>query len=77
RLGSGDNTTDFLGVSVPSLTIPVKPGRNIPIIVETAAMNERLKKMGYYSAREFNENVLGWLESENARAAYFQDKDTF
>ena len=77
RLGSGDNTSDFLGVAIPSLTIPVKPGRNIPIIVETAAMNERLKKMGYYSAREFNENVLGWLESENARAAYFQDKDTF
>lgn len=77
RLGSGDNTANFLGVAIPSLTIPVKPGRNIPIIVETAAMNERLKKMGYYSAREFNENVLGWLESENARTAYFQDKDTF
>lgn len=77
RIGSGDNMVEYIGVSVPSLIIPVKPGRNIPIIVETAAMNERLKKMGYYSAREFNENVLGWLESENARAAYFQDKDTF
>ncbi len=77
RIGAGDDTADYLGVAVPCLTIPVKPGRNIPIIVETAAMNERLKKMGYYSAREFNENVLGWLESENARSAYFQDKDTF
>jgi len=77
RLGSGDNEAEFLGVSIPRLTIPVKPGRNIPIIIETASMNERLKKMGYYSAREFNENVLGWLESENARSAYLQEKDTF
>jgi HPr kinase/phosphorylase len=39
--------------------------------VETAAMNERLKKMGYHSAKEFNQNILRWLESENARALYF------
>ena len=52
------------------LEIPVKPGRNIPIIIETAAMNERLKKMGYHSAKEFNQNVLRWLESENARAVF-------
>ncbi len=77
RIGSGENLAEYLGVSVPRLTIPVKPGRNIPIIIETAAMNERLKKMGYYSAREFNENVLGWLESENARSVYYQEKDTF
>ncbi|MEW5815156.1 MAG: HPr(Ser) kinase/phosphatase [Spirochaetota bacterium] len=72
RLGSHDNTIEFLGVKVPCLVIPVKPGRNIPIIIETAAMNERLKKMGYYSAKEFNENIMKWLESENARAVYFQ-----
>jgi HPr kinase/phosphorylase len=35
-------------------------------------MNERLKKMGYYSAREFNQSVLKWLESENARNLYFE-----
>ena len=40
-------------------------------------MNERLKKMGYFSAREFNQNVLKWLESENARSVYFQKKDIF
>ena len=33
--------------------------------------------MGYYSAREFNQNILKWLESENARALYFQKKDIF
>ncbi len=77
RLGSGNTRKEILGVSVPSLVIPVKPGRNIPILIETAAMNERLKKMGYFSAREFNQNVLKWLESENARNLYFEKKDSF
>jgi len=76
RLGSADTTKEILGVHVPFLKIPVKPGRNIPIIIETAAMNERLKKMGYYSAREFNQNILKWLESENARTAYFQQPES-
>jgi HPr kinase/phosphorylase len=76
RIGTDDKTMDILGVQVTMLEIPVKPGRNVPIIIETAAMNERLKKMGYYSAREFNQNVLKWLESENARSLYFGQDDT-
>ncbi|MDP2792045.1 MAG: HPr(Ser) kinase/phosphatase [Rectinemataceae bacterium] len=75
RIGTDELTTDLLGVKVAKLEIPVKPGRNIPIIIETAAMNERLKKMGYHSAQEFNQNVLRWLESENARAMYFNRDD--
>ncbi|MBL8965424.1 MAG: HPr kinase/phosphorylase [Spirochaetaceae bacterium] len=75
RIGTEEKTTEILGVRVPQLLIPVKPGRNIPIIVETAAMNERLKKMGYHSAKEFNQNILRWLESENARAVYFNRDD--
>jgi HPr kinase/phosphorylase len=75
RLGSEDKFMDILGVSVPKLEIPVKPGRNIPIIIETAAMNERLKKMGYNSAREFNRNVLKWIESDTARSVYFGQED--
>lgn len=77
RFGGQSRFEEILGVQVASLVIPVKPGRNIPIIVETAAMNERLKKMGYYSAREFNENMLDWLESETARNVYYQDSDIF
>jgi HPr kinase/phosphorylase len=77
RLGSGDSRTEILGVKVPYLVVPVKPGRNIPILIETAAMNERLKKMGYFSAQDFNDNVLKWLESENARNLYFDKKDSF
>ncbi|MBP7096816.1 MAG: HPr kinase/phosphorylase [Spirochaetia bacterium] len=75
RIGTDENLTEILEVKVPKLDIPVKPGRNIPVIVETAAMNERLKKMGYHSAREFNQNILRWLESESARAVYFGQDD--
>lgn len=75
RVGSGNETMEILGVQIPLVEIPVKPGRNIPILIETAAMNERLKKRGYHSAHEFNKNILKWLESENARNMYFQKKD--
>lgn len=74
RIGAEEQTLEILGVATPYIEVPVKPGRNIPIIIETAAMNERLKKMGYYSAREFNQNVMRWLDSENARKAYLQKK---
>lgn len=75
RLGVDEETIEILGIKIPKLDIPVKPGRNIPIIIETAAMNERLKKMGYNTAQEFNKNILRWLESESARAVYFNDQE--
>jgi HPr kinase/phosphorylase len=75
RLGMEEEFAEFLGVSIPKLEIPVKPGRNIPIIIETAAMNERLKKMGYNSAREFNQNILKWIESDAARSVYYGQDD--
>ncbi|MDR2786022.1 MAG: HPr(Ser) kinase/phosphatase [Treponema sp.] len=75
RLGTDDQVMEILGVSIPRLDIPVKPGRNIPIIIEAAAMNERLKKMGYNSAREFNRNVLKWIESDTAPSVYFGQND--
>jgi HPr kinase/phosphorylase len=75
RLGVEDKTVDILGVGVTRLEIPVKPGRNIPILIETAAMNERLKKMGYHTAREFNQNIMKWLESDNTRSVYFGSED--
>ncbi|MDR2731536.1 MAG: HPr(Ser) kinase/phosphatase [Treponema sp.] len=71
RLGAEDHTVEILGVNIPKLTIPVKPGRNIPIIIETAAMNERLKSMGYHAAKEFNKNILKWIESDTSRSVFF------
>lgn len=52
RMGLVNETTDILGLSIPSLTIPVKPGRNLAVIIEVAAMNNRQKRMGYNSAQE-------------------------
>jgi len=75
RLGTDDQVMEFLGVSIPKLEIPVKPGRNIPIIIETAAMNERLKSMGYNAAREFNKNILKWIESDTSRSIFFGHDD--
>ena len=75
RLGMEEELAEFLGVTITKLEIPGKPGRNIPIIIETAAMNERLKKMGYNSAREFNQNILKWIESDAARSVYYGQDD--
>jgi HPr kinase/phosphorylase len=68
-------TDTYLGISIPKVVIPVKPGRNVPVIIETAARNERLKKLGFYSAKEFDQNVLKWLESETARRTYYIDEE--
>lgn len=77
RLGIEELTMEILGVRIPKLEIPVKPGRNVPIILETAAMNERLKSMGYFSAKEFNQNVLKWIETDAARAPYYGADDSY
>ncbi len=62
RMGVDTEYVSLLGVKVPSLTIPVKPGRNLAVILEVAAMNNRQKKMGYNAAAELL-NRLG-MESE-------------
>ncbi len=51
RMGLENQTTEILGLQIPSLTIPVKPGRNLAVIIEVAAMNNRQKKMGYNAAQ--------------------------
>ena len=52
RTGLESNTYDILGVKVPSMLIPVMPGRNLAVILETAAINNRQKEMGYNAAKE-------------------------
>jgi HPr kinase/phosphorylase len=73
RIGK-DIKYEILGVHVPLLEIPVKPGRNIPTIIETAALNERLKRSGHNSSGEFNKNIIQWLEHENARTKYMENR---
>lgn len=57
RMGVDSEYTNILGVNVPSITIPVKPGRNLAVILEVAAMNNRQKKMGYNAAQELLNNL--------------------
>ena len=57
RLGLEDQYMELLGVKVPMNTIPVTPGRNLAVILEVAAMNNRQRKMGYNAALEFTEQI--------------------
>jgi HPr kinase/phosphorylase len=57
RMGLDNEYTEILGIKVPVLTIPVKPGRNLAVIIEVAAMNNRQKKMGYNAAQELMKNL--------------------
>ena len=63
RLGMDDEYVNILGNDIPSLTVPVRPGRNLAIIVEIAAMNNRQKRMGYNSAEELNKRLMQQMEN--------------
>ena len=58
RLGMEEETVNILGLDIPSVTVPVRPGRNLAIILEIAAMNNRQKRMGYNTAAEFNKKLM-------------------
>lgn len=59
RFGLETEYADIMGIKIPSITVPVKPGRNLAVIIEIAAMNHRQKKMGYDTAVEFNKKLMG------------------
>ncbi len=61
RLGLESQTVEILGLKIPSITIPVRPGRNLAIILEIAAMNNRQKRMGYNTAEEFNKRLMSQM----------------
>ncbi|PHV72047.1 HPr(Ser) kinase/phosphatase [Sporanaerobium hydrogeniformans] len=65
RLGLTNEYTDILGIKVVTNAIPVRPGRNIAIICETAAINFRQKKMGYNAAEALNNRVMSNLQKNN------------
>ncbi len=58
RIGLDEKYCDLLGVKVPSHVLPVKPGRDVVLLIETIVLNHRLKEMGYNSAKEFNTKLL-------------------
>lgn len=65
RLGLENEKTDILGVNVNSLTLPVKPGRNLAVIIEVAAMSNRQKKMGYNAAEELMKQLGMIIDDES------------
>jgi HPr kinase/phosphorylase len=64
RFGMDGETVEILGLKLPAITIPVSPGRNLAIILEIAAMNNRQKRMGYNTAEEFNKRLMGQMGIE-------------
>lgn len=67
RMGIDNEYMSILGVEIPMITIPVKPGRNLAVIIEVAAMNNRQKKLGYNAAKDLLKN-LGMEMEDNADA---------
>ncbi|PKL90670.1 MAG: HPr(Ser) kinase/phosphatase [Candidatus Goldiibacteriota bacterium HGW-Goldbacteria-1] len=61
RLGIEEHMQDILGVQVPKIVLPVKPGRTLSIIVEVAAMNQRLRQKGHNPAKELNEKIMMYM----------------
>ncbi|HOQ89508.1 MAG TPA: HPr(Ser) kinase/phosphatase [Candidatus Hydrogenedentes bacterium] len=59
RTGLDEAYTEILGVKLPTIRVPVRPGRNVAIIIEVAALNQRLKEMGIHSARRLNNLIMG------------------
>lgn len=66
RLGMDEEYVEILGIKIPTLTVPVKPGRNLAVILEIAAMNNRQKRMGYNTAKEFNEKLMRQIELDSS-----------
>lgn len=66
RMGLEEKTYNILNTEIPYIKIPVRLGRNICILIETAAKNFRLKEMGYNSAKELNKNLIAQIEKKKA-----------
>ncbi len=62
RLGIDEQKYTILDIDLSYIVIPVRPGRNIPVLIETAALNHRLKKMGTYSAKELDQKIQEMLK---------------
>ena len=62
RMGLKQEFTDLMGIEIPTVLIPVRPGRNLAVIIEIAAMNHRQKAMGYNTAEEFNNRLMKMAE---------------
>lgn len=67
RVGLEEKHKEFLGVFVPYYVLPVKPGRDAVLLIETIVLNHRLKKMGVHSAKEFNVKLLDTIAKKQLK----------
>ena len=65
RMGEDTNFEEIMGIYVPSLEVPIRPGRNLAVIIEVAAMNNRNKKMGYNAAKELSDKLYASMLAKN------------
>lgn len=64
RLGVEQKTTTLLGIEIPSLTLPVTPGRNLAVLIEVAALNQQLKSQGILTAQQFSQKILNRMNKK-------------
>lgn len=75
RVGLDENSCDILGVKLPYHILPVKPGRDVVLLLETIALNHRLRGMGYNSAKEFKSKLLEMIASkQNTRSRHLENR---
>lgn len=67
RIGLDEETSEILGVKIPKVTIPLRPGRNTAMIVEVAARNNRQKRLGYNAAQALNERIMKEIEKREIK----------
>ncbi len=71
RLGLEEEYMEILGIKVRRILLPVRPGRNIPVLIETAAINHRSHAMGYHAARNLTERIAATIQAKSAAAKKF------
>ena len=67
RVGLAEQSINILGVRLPEIVMPVRPGRNLAVLVEVATLNQRLKYRGTFTAREFNQRLIAQMAKRPAR----------
>lgn len=74
RIGLEEKTCDLLGIKLPYHVLPVKPGRDVALLLETIVLNHRLKEMGYNSAKEFNTKLLDAITKKQQQVREIREK---
>lgn len=69
RIGLEDKTKNILGVQIPEVVLPLRPGRNVAVLLEVAALNQRLKQDGVFAARDLNQKLINKIAESREKGA--------